>query len=297
MWKGNNILSAKGINRVEKGIIRKPAITYEESLWRISLLNKLFERTVRRPKAYTSSLLINQLILYRPLIVAWYSAMLPGFGQLMLCRFVEGTIMMLLELILNTKSHLNLSIYYTLIGDINDAKSVINVHWFLAYSAFFVFAIRDAYHKSNIINKHSLIADQEESPILPTRISALENNCLDLQNTREAIFWSLLCPGFGHLFINRTPTGFFLIAWYLMACYQSNLFPAVIATCSGDFAAAASMVNPQWLLYLPSVICFAANDAYMHCEALNRAFKMEQARFFKSEYQSGRVSFFAQKGL
>lgn len=53
----------------------------------------------------------------------------------------------------------------------------------------------------------------------------------------------------------------------------------------GDFANAKAVVNPHWLLNLPSIYMFSIYDAYINCVEFNNLFDLEQSKFLKRNYQ------------
>ncbi len=228
---------------------------------------------------------MNQLVLRRPYVVAWWSAALPGFGHIMMCKYATGFLLMGMELVINVKAHLNSAILYTMLGEFHQAKITIDLRWILLYVGMYGFAIRDSYRVAIEVNQLYTLSDRGDAPIIPVKISALELNYLSLRNWRDVVLWSFLCPGAGHLYVNRIPTGFFILGWYLLVFYQSNLSRAILATFQGHFALATTLLKPEWLLFFPSIYGFAAHDAYLQAVELSKMFKSEQSRFLSENYQ------------
>ena len=84
-----------------------------------------------------------------------WSIVLPGFGQLYNKDYIIGFLLLLLEFLINLKSHLNLVLFSTLTGDILNAHQTINYSWGLFYPSLYGFAIWQAYN-SAISNNNKL---------------------------------------------------------------------------------------------------------------------------------------------
>jgi hypothetical protein len=54
----------------------------------------------------------------------------------------------------------------------------------------------------------------------------------------------------------------------------------------GEFAKVSTIVEPEWLLFLPSVFFFAIYEAYVSTVENNKLFEKEQVRFLKKNYQN-----------
>jgi hypothetical protein len=221
---------------------------------------------------------INNLDTKNPYVMAWWSAAFPGFGHLILGHYFLGIVLILHEIIINTLSGLNTAIYYSMIGEIETAKQTLDTKWIIAYIGPYIFAIWDCYQKTLKQNEDYAIAYQ----------SGYEMYCknrLDIKNPIVALIWSYLAPGAGHVYIHRLPI-IFLIPWFVIVVYISNLLPAVHFIFVGDFENALKGLNPQWLLYLPSMYGFITYDAYIHTLEYNKVYKMELKRFLERRYQN-----------
>ncbi|MCD8511770.1 MAG: hypothetical protein LRY73_19235 [Bacillus sp. (in: Bacteria)] len=65
----------------------------------------------------------------------------------------------------------------------------------------------------------------------------------------------------------------------------------------GEFSVAKEKVNPQWLLFLPSIYTFNVYDAYARTNESNKLYEMEMARFLKNNYQRGDIrNLYIEKG-
>jgi hypothetical protein len=211
------------------------------------------------------------------------------FGHIMMCKYFAGFLLMGLELLINVKTHLNLAILDTMLGEFDKAKLTIDLRRVLLYVGVYGFAIRDSYRVAIEVNELYMISDRTDAPIVLVKISALELKYLSVRNWRDVVIWSFLCPGAGHLYINRLPTGFFILGWYLLVFYQPNLSLAILATCHGQFVLATTLIDPEWLLFFPSICGFSAHDSYLQAIDLSKLFKSEQSRFLSERYQSRRL--------
>ena len=204
---------------------------------------------------------------------------------MILGKYVKGFILIVWEVLININSHLNTAIIYSFTGRFQQVKNVLDKRWLALYMAIYVYGIWDSYRLTIDINKFSLLADREKSTFIPFRMNSIELNYLDKKIPWLAAAWSALMPGSGHLYINRIPTGFLILIWWIVFNYFSNFLPALHHTAVGEFAEAIAVTDPQWLLFLPSIYVFSIYDSYMNTVEYNKLFEMEQARFLSDKYQ------------
>lgn len=240
----------------------------------------------RRPKGVMNSLATNIFHLRNPFTVAWWSVTYPGFGHISMGNYITGFLLFFWEMAVNSQAKVNLAILYSFTGRFAMAKEIVDNRWLLLYVLVFVFAIWDSYRLTLHYNQLSLLADRDERTIEPVSMSFMEINALDMRSPWVAVAWSLVAPGLGHIYTHRIPTGFFLIIWWIAIAYHSFLFPGIQYAALGLFAHSKAAVDPQWLMYLPSIYGFAAYDAYVNTVAFNCIFEKEQAHFFKRRYQN-----------
>ncbi|MFS0671563.1 hypothetical protein [Ornithinibacillus sp. 179-J 7C1 HS] len=81
----------------------------------------------------------------RKLEVLLWSIALPGFGQFLNGKLFKGTVLILLEFIVNVKSRLNYAIIPSFHGDIHAAIASVEYQWLMFYPCIYLFAIWDAY--------------------------------------------------------------------------------------------------------------------------------------------------------
>jgi hypothetical protein len=73
-----------------------------------------------------------------------WSIAIPGFGQLLNGKYFKGSILIILEFLINTNSNLNSIIMLSFNGRINEAIQVTNFQWLLFYPCVYVFAMWDS---------------------------------------------------------------------------------------------------------------------------------------------------------
>ncbi len=243
-------------------------------------------RNQRRPKGYISSLDINLVHPRTPWVIAWWAAAFPGFGHLLLGMYLKGFILIVWEIFTNVNSNLNLAILYSFTGQFDLAINTLNKKWLLLYAPVYIASIWDSYRLTVDLNKYSILADREKSPIIPFKISPIAMNFFDKRNPWITTAWSALIPGLGQICTNRCFIGFFLLTWWIAIAYFSNLLEAIHFTSVGAFSQAVSVANPGWMIFLPSIYGLAVFDAYVGAVEYNKLFETEQARFLKDNYQS-----------
>lgn len=239
----------------------------------------------RRKKAYVGLLGTTQIHLRSPLIIAWWSAAFPGFGHLLLSKYLRGFALFILEIIININANINLAIMYSLGGQFNLAKEVLDPRWMLLYFPLFSYAIWDSYRATIDLNKVALLADRENAPFVNFQITAMEINFLDKKTPRVAVIWSIFMPGAGQLYLHRLITAFFILILIIIIIYMSHVLEGIHFIILGNLDSAKSILNGEWLLFIPSVYMFAIYDAYVNTVENNKLFCSEQKSFLRGRYQ------------
>lgn len=247
------------------------------------------ENTTRRYKANVSILGTTQLHLRNPYIIAWWSAAFPGFGHLLLSKYLRGYSLFIWEILVNNMSHLNLAIMYSFTGNIEMAKEILEPRWLLLYLPVYLFAIWDSYRTTVDMNKVFILAERENANYNSYSIGGLEINYLDKRRPIMAIIWSFFTPGLGQLYIHRVITAIFMMAFMIIFVYFSNILVAVHFLFLGEIEQATGALNPQWFLFIPSHIGFAVYDAYINTVENNKLFESEQRKFLQKNYQQYRI--------
>lgn len=244
------------------------------------------DNTARRYKAHVSVVGTTQIHLRNPYIIAWWSAAFPGFGHLLLSKYIRGYVLFIWEVVVNLKAHVNLAMIYSFQGNIDMTKDVLNTRWLLMYIPVYLFGIWDSYRTTVDMNKVYLLAEREEHRFNTFSLGAVEINYLDKRNPVLSVIWSLFVPGLGQLYIHRILTAFFAIIWLVIFFYYSHVLEAVSLLFLGKVQEATSVLNPEWLLFLPSVYGFAVFDSYMNTVENNKLYEKEQRNHLKENYQA-----------
>lgn len=240
----------------------------------------------RRSIAHVSILGTTQLHLRNPFVIAFWSLMFPGLGHLLLSKYIRGFLLFIWEIFINVEAHINMGILYSLTGQFELAKSVIDVRWAMLYIPTYLFGVWDSYRTSVDINKTYVLAAREDAEIKPFAINSWEINYLDKSSPWVAFAWSMLTPGAGQIILHRIVAAFFILVWWIVIVYNSKLLPGIHFTMLGQFQNAQSALNQQWFLNIPSIYCFALYDAYTNTVESNKLYDWEQSKFLKRDYQS-----------
>ncbi len=109
-------------------------------------------------------------------------------------------------------------------------------------------------------------------------------NYLQIMHPAISIFWSLIVPGLGQIIIRNMIPGICLLVGFIGTVYQSNIMTAYYYTSIGQFQLASTVLNKEWLLFIPSIYGYAVCSCYYHSIHINKLFKIEQARFLHKYY-------------
>lgn len=248
--------------------------------------NYVPDNTLRRYTAYVSVLGTTQIHLRSPSIVAWWSAAFPGFGHLLLGKYILGFFLFIWEVVVNVNANINLAIIYSFQGNIDMVINVLDTRWLLVYLPVYFFGIWHSHQTTADMNKVFILAEREEHRFNIFNIGALEINYLDKRNPAMAVIWSLFVPGLGHLYIHRIVIAFILIISGALFFYLSHLPQAILLLWLGEAGQATTVLEPEWLLMLPSIFGFSVYDAYVNAVENNKLFEKEQRQFLKDNYQN-----------
>ena len=103
---------------------------------------------------------INYIDKRKPWVAATWSLLIPGSGQLYLNRLIAAFFLIVLWISICYFSKLLPSFHYTLLGDFQRAKSVLDMQWFLNIPSIAFFSMYDAY--TNTVGNNKLF-DWEQS--------------------------------------------------------------------------------------------------------------------------------------
>lgn len=239
----------------------------------------------RYQKGVISPYTINILYQKNPWVTVWWSIAFPGLGCMLLGKPFKGIIFLGWEILINMKSGINTAILYSFTGNFELAKQAVDSRWLLLYVGVLIFLMWDTYRFTLELNKISILADRETTSIQFMAISPLGLNFLNRVNPCLAAIWSAFIPGLGHFYLRRMPTGFVSMILWISIAVLSGLYQAVQLTAAGSFNEAASVLNPQWLLFLPSIFVFSVYTSYVDAVEINKLVQAEKNYYLKENYQ------------
>ncbi|WP_152401598.1 hypothetical protein [Paenibacillus cellulositrophicus] len=226
-----------------------------------------------------------QLHQRNPLVVALWSVAFPGFGHILLHKFISGFALFFWEFYINQKTQLNTAIVYSFNGDIAHAKAVLNEKYIYLYIPVYLFAIWDSYRTTVDINKIHLLAKRENAKYPNFSMSPFEVNYLDKKKPWIALVWAMTIPSLGQLYIHRILAAVLTLVMTMMIVIQSNMIEALHYFLLGDFPKSREVMGVQWFLYFPSVYFFTMYDSYTNAVELTKLFDWEQADYLKKNCQ------------
>ncbi|WP_347548897.1 hypothetical protein ABFG93_15375 [Pseudalkalibacillus hwajinpoensis] len=203
----------------------------------------------------------------------------------MLCKYLLGSVLILWEFILNTQAGLNLAVIYSFTGRFDLATQVLDTRLALLYIPIYFFAIWDSRRIAIDLNKFAILAERKGSTLQQIKITSLEVNYLSIRKPIYTVIWSFLCPGLGHIYINRLFTGLYAVSYFVICVYFSNVLPALLYLIEGGLKQSVASINPEWFLFLPSLYGFSVSDSFTNAIEYNRLFKMEQAQYLENTFQ------------
>lgn len=127
-------------------------------------INKLYVLADREDAPLTpfviKTLDLNFLDKRHPWLAASWSALTPGLGNLYLHKIIQGLFFIAWTIVVMYMSHCLQAIHYTMIGQFQKAKEIIDLQWFLYLPAIYVFNIYDSYVTAI---EHNKLFEKEQS--------------------------------------------------------------------------------------------------------------------------------------
>ncbi|QHT61224.1 hypothetical protein GXP70_15505 [Paenibacillus lycopersici] len=239
----------------------------------------------QRYMAHVSLLGTTQLHKRNPYTIACWSMAFPGFGHLLLNKYLRGYALILWEVFINQKIHLNVAMVQTFNGHFQAARDALDPKFISLYIPVYLFAIYDSYRTSVDLNKVYLLAQRENGPFNVFSIGALEINYLDKRKPRVAAIWSMGIPSAGQLYIHRIVLVGFLLISTIIIVWQSNVMLAIHDLILVDIRASSAVLNEQWFLYFPSLYFFTIYDSYTNTIENNKLFDESQRKYLIEKFQ------------
>ena len=228
----------------------------------------------------------TQIHLRNPYLIAMWSVTFPGYGHLLLSKYLRGFALVLWELFINQCIQLNSAMVYSFMGDIDAAKEVLDIRYMHLYIPIYLFAIWDSYRSTVDLNKMYLLNESESPQVKHLTIKPLEINYLDKRSPIVAAFWAMTIPSVGQLYTHRIIGAFFTLIITVIFVHYSHFLEGFHYLLIGEIDQSTKVLNKQWLLYIPSFYFFTIYDSYINAVENNKLFEAEQKNYLKQQYQS-----------
>ncbi|HWI65265.1 MAG TPA: hypothetical protein VNT75_25825 [Symbiobacteriaceae bacterium] len=98
------------------------------------------------------------------------------------------------------------------------------------------------------------------------------------RNPAVAMWWSVLLPGLGHMYVESQLTGFLLMLWEAILNHKANLNLAIFHTILGQYSEAGRVLRLEWALMYPFMYLFAIFDSYRLAVQVNRFCQLEEVQ-------------------
>lgn len=250
------------------------------------------QKTGRRQRAYLGTAHSNLLHYTSPWVAVAWSWFMPGFGHLLLGQYLLGWILFGWEIAINVYTNFNVAILYSFTGRFNDAVQILRHekmdYWILTYGAVFVFTMYNSYKIAVDNNIVYQLANKENAMIATFSMDQIQWNYLSKRSPIVGALWSLFLPGIGALYTQRVFTAIFEVIWWNTIILKSHVLASIVYTAEGKFEKAISVLDPEWTLFIPSMLMFAAYYTYVITTERNKLFDKEQANYFSLNYQQNK---------
>lgn len=226
----------------------------------------------RYPKMSMDYLGIGFVHKRNPWVALACSVALPGLGHFYCGAYFRGFVLMSWEIAVNILGRVNHGIFLTVIGHAEKAQLVINYRWAMIYPVFYVLSMWDAYRIAVDLNKCTELEKRQPRRQFPPPVTLTfwEFTYLTKRNPLMALFLSIFLGGAGHFYNNKPIKAVMLMGWHLAIWLNAGLNRALLATLQGDWQAAHSLIDYQWLLFWPSMHLFNIWNAWDDSVELNK---------------------------
>ncbi|MGC5325793.1 hypothetical protein [Brevibacillus sp. SYSU BS000544] len=247
----------------------------------------------RNPLAKISTFGITQFQQQNPYMVAWWSAIFPGFGHYLLNQYVRATLLTLSEVITNTLAHINEAMIYSFCGKFELAKSVLEPRWAFGYLTVYLIAIWDSYRSTIYQNKLCHLAFLENSPLPSIGLFPNEVQYLEKKRPFVAVIYSFFFPGLGQFYNHRFGLAFYAMFWWWIYLSLSHFHDALLTLALGNIQTSSALIHPHWFLFMPSVMGGSMYQAYITAIEHNRLYRAEQRQHLTNRYRHTKLTIFS----
>ncbi len=243
---------------------------------------------MKKPRRVLANLGILEtpiLHLRNPYTMAFWSIAFPGFGHLLLGKYLRGFLLVCWEFFINQYSKINLAMVHSFNGNFELAKEVINLRLLHMYIPIYMFCIWDSYRSCVDLNSEYRLVKKDNPPVEKITMNSLGINYLDKRKPLMAVFWSLTVPSVGQIYQHRILQGFFTLVWAVVIVYFSHFLEGVHYLIIGDIEKSTNVLDPQWVMFFPSFYLFTVFDSYVNTVELNKLYDIEQRNYLRKNFQ------------
>ncbi|MCM3691847.1 hypothetical protein [Neobacillus niacini] len=243
-----------------------------------------------QPSLYKISIFgITHLQQHNPIMVAWWSAVFPGFGHYLLNQYLRATLLTLSEVTINTLAHINEAMIYSFCGKFEMATSVIEPRWAFGYLVIYMISIWDSYRSA--VYQKKLYHLTKLQNITPPRIGIFSSEIQYLERKKPivGVLYSFFFPGLGQIYIHRFGLAFYAIFWWWVYLTLSGLHESLLSLVLGDLHKSTTILNPHWLLFMPSVMGGSIYHAYITAVEHNKLYRLSQRNELTKRYGSNKL--------
>jgi hypothetical protein len=246
----------------------------------------------RRHLSKISMFGITHLKFHNPYMIAWWSAVFPGFGHYMLNQYIRATLLTLSEVIINTLAHINEAMVYSFCGKFELATSILEPNWSFGYLVIYLFTIGDSFRIALYQNKLTLLTKIENHKIPSLKISTSEIQYLEVKSPIIGALYSFFFPGLGQLYNHRIGLAFYAMFWWWIYIWLSKAHEASLALLLGLLSQSNALLHPHWFLFMPSVMGGSIYQAFITTKDHNQLFRIEQRQYLTEKYRKVRLRIF-----
>jgi TM2 domain-containing membrane protein YozV len=221
-----------------------------------------------------------------PLMIAWWSAVFPGFGHFFLNHYLRATFLALSEVFINTFAHINDAMIYSFCGKFELAQSVVQPKWAFGYLIIYLISIWDSYRLATYQNKIYDLTYLKNIQIPNVGIFPSEVQFLDRKKPSVGAIYSFLFPGLGQLYAHRFGLSFYTMIWWWIYLFLSRLHESLLQLVLGNLHASSLILQPHWLLFMPSVMGGAIYHAYTTVIEHNKLYRISQRQYLTNRYRN-----------
>ncbi|SDZ25973.1 hypothetical protein SAMN05421736_108143 [Evansella caseinilytica] len=248
------------------------------------------------PLAKISAFGITYIQEQHPLMVAWWSAVFPGFGHYLLNQYARATLLTLSEVTINSMAHINEAMVYSFCGKFELAKAVIEPRWAFGYLVVYLIPIWDSYRSTLYQNKLYRLSIMENQPMTRVKITPAEIQYLERRKPLVGAVFSFFFPGLGQLYNHRFGLAFYAMLWWWIYLTLSRLHESLLTLSLGNLMESTHLLHPQWLLFMPSVMCGSIYEAYVTAIEHNKLYRISQRQQLTCRYGKTKLRIFHSTG-